>query len=100
MAQPPPPDRYDVIVVSRFLERGLFPALSAALRQGGLLFYQTFVFDKDPTIGPGNPDYLLHTNELLALARGLTVRAYREEGMVGDLTQGMRNEAMLVAQKL
>jgi SAM-dependent methyltransferase len=96
---PPPPGEFDVIVISHFLHRPLFPFLRAALRPGGLFFYQTFTRDRVDDIGPRNPDYRLAENELLALCTGLTLRAYREEGRCGDLAKGMRNEALLVAQK-
>lgn len=100
IAHPPPPESFDVIVVTRFLERGLCPHISAALKPGGLLFYQTFLRDRaDPAIGPSKPDYLLEQNELLQLFQGLIVRAYHDEGSVGDLMKGVRNEALLVAQR-
>lgn len=99
VAEPPGPGSFDIIVVSRFLERALCPALTAALRPGGLLFYQTFVRDKVNTIGPGSPDYLLESGELLRLFPGLLVRAYRDEGSLGDVEHGWRNEAYLVAQR-
>jgi 2-polyprenyl-3-methyl-5-hydroxy-6-metoxy-1,4-benzoquinol methylase len=97
--QPPLPATFDVIVVSYFLERDLAPVLCAALRPGGLLFYQTFIKDKVSQQGPSNPDYLLAENELLTLFAPLRVRVYREEGCVGDTTQGLRDEALLVGQK-
>ncbi|HEY9148742.1 MAG TPA: class I SAM-dependent methyltransferase [Gammaproteobacteria bacterium] len=97
---PPAATSFDIIVVSRFLHRPLCPSLAAALRPGGLLFYQTFTHDRvDPTIGPTNPDYLLGANELLCLFPGLQTVAYREEGSLGDPAQGLRNEAYLVAQQ-
>ncbi len=37
------PESFDVIVVSHLLDRTLAPALVAALRPGGLLYYQTSV---------------------------------------------------------
>ncbi len=98
-ARPPKPGCFDVIVVSRFLERSLAPALEAALRSGGLLFYQTFSKLRISKDGPSNPDFLLDDNELLRLFPALKVRVYREEGQGGDTTRGFRNEAMLVAQK-
>ena len=65
VAYPPPPQSFDVIVVSRFLERSLCPLIISALRPKGLLFYQTFVRDKtDCSQGPSNPHFLL---ELLFL---------------------------------
>ena len=90
---------FDVIVVTRFLDRRIVPALIQALRHGGLIFYQTFIRDKDPAFGPTNPEFLLAENELLHLFAELRILVYREEGRVGDVTQGMRNEAMLVAMK-
>ncbi len=99
IAHPPEPARFDVIVVSRFLERTLVPDLTAALKPGGLLYYQTFVRERVDDTGPKNDDYRLGKNELLALFSRLRTLAYREEGLVGDLTRGFRNEAMLVAQR-
>lgn len=96
---PPEPGRFDVIVVGHFLERALAPALMAALRPGGLLFYQTFSRLRVDDSGPGNPAYRLAENELLQLFAPLGVRVYREEGLCGDTTQGFRNQAMLVGQK-
>lgn len=98
--QPPEADAFDVIVVSYFLSRELAPALCAALRPGGLLFYQTFVQDKVSSQGPTNPDFLLSENELLALFAPLRPRVYREEGVLGDITQGLRNEALFVGQSM
>jgi SAM-dependent methyltransferase len=101
VAEPPPAERFDVIVVSRFLERTLCPAITAALRPGGLLFYQTFTREKvESGAGPSNPDFLLQRNELLRLFPDLVVRLYREEGVLGDTGQGLRNEACLVAEKI
>ncbi len=99
--RPPEPARFDVIVVSRFLERSLAPFLQAALRPGGLLFYQTFTKTRTgEATGPRNPAFLLEDNELLRLFAPLRVRFYREEGLLGDTAQGIRNEALLIAQKV
>lgn len=96
---PPEPESFDVIVVSRFLDRKLTPHLINALRSDGLIFYQTFIKDKQAGIGPGNPDYLLNRNELLHLFQPLNIVLYREEGIIGDIKAGFRNEAMLIAQR-
>ncbi|WP_455206380.1 class I SAM-dependent methyltransferase [Kaarinaea lacus] len=97
---PPAGQSFDVIVVSRFLERAIVPRLTAALKPDGIIFYQTFIAEKTPEVGPGNPLYLLQPNELLNLFSTLRILVYREEGLVGDTGQGFRNEAMLVAQRL
>jgi tellurite methyltransferase len=99
VASPPDAASFDVIVVSRFLDRDIIPSLVAALRQGGLLFYQTYTADKDPSVGPGNPAYLLRTGELLELFAGLRPVLYRDEDRIGDPGRGFRNEAMLIARK-
>jgi len=96
---PPLPESFDVIVVSYFLDRSLVKSLCAALRPEGLLYYQTFVRDKVSQQGPNNPEYLLAENELLSLFSELCPRVYREEGQLGEVQHGLRNEALLVAQK-
>ena len=96
---PPCSNSFDIIVVANFLHRPSFSALLAALRPQGLLFYQTFVEDKASQIGPTNPKFLLKKNELLALCKGLEVLVYREEGVQGDIAQGWRNQAMIVAKR-
>ncbi|WP_150051296.1 MULTISPECIES: class I SAM-dependent methyltransferase [Methylomonas] len=91
---------YDVIVVSRFLDRTLCDEIMSALKPAGLLFYQTFTRDKPDAIGPNNPDYLLKRNELLRLFAPLHVVYYQEYQGIGDLGRGNRNEACFIGQKL
>ena len=70
--QPPEPESFDVIVVSRFLDRGLCPAIEAALRVNGVLFYQTFIK------GLSNPDFMLKPGELQGLFPSLHAQVYVE----------------------
>lgn len=98
-AEPFPFEAFDVVVASRFLARPLARPIIDSLKPQGLLFYQTYSRDKPGPQGPGNPDYLLAENELLALFGGMRVLAYREEGRVGDLGRGRRDEAYFVGQK-
>jgi hypothetical protein len=98
-ARPPGPSRFDLIVVTHFLDRSLAPAIAAALRPGGLLYYQTFNREPVSARGPSNPAYRLAPNELLDLFRGLVVRVYRDEGRTGDTSQGLRDLAQLIAQR-
>jgi len=96
---PPPPASFDVIVVSHFLDRALVPALRAALRPGGLLYYQTFTRARVHETGPSNPEFRLTENEFLRLFAGMRVLVFREEGLVGDTRAGLRDEALLVAMQ-
>lgn len=95
-----PIDHYDVIVVSRFLDRSLSNAIMGALKPEGLLFYQTFTRNKLDQQGPRNPDYLLECNELLTLFSPLSVVYYREYARIGDLRYGNRNEACYIGRKI
>lgn len=99
VASPPSPQSFEVVVVHRFLERALAPAIAGALTPGGMLFYQTFTRERVTPRGPQNPAYRLAPNELLGLFPGLRVRAYREEGTLGDTDRGLRDEALLVAER-
>lgn len=86
---PPEPESFDVIVVSRFLDRSICSAIARALKPDGVLFYQTFVH------GLSNPDYLLAPNELLTLFSELHTLEYHEpaKDALG------KTEARLVARR-
>jgi len=90
---------FDVIVVSRFLDRTLSDAIIGALKPDGLLFYQTFTREKTSPKPPNNPDYLLAENELLTLFSPLRVVFYRENASIGNQLRGLRNEAQFIGQK-
>jgi len=96
---PPEPNSFDVICISYYLERAICSSLIQALKPNGLLFYQTFLKEKVSDQGPSNPQYRLQENELLRLFSPLHVLAYQEYGTVGDVKQGLRDVATLVAQK-
>ena len=96
---PPSPGQFDVICVGHFLDRELCPHIAAALRPGGLVFYQTFARERVDDSGPGSERFRLASNELLDLFPGLIVRVYRDEGRCGDITRGWRNRAQLIAQR-
>jgi tellurite methyltransferase len=90
---------FDIIVVSRFLDRTLSDAIIEALKPDGLLFYQTFTREKTSPKPPNNPDYLLTENELLTLFSPLRVIYYRENALIGNQLRGLRNEAQFIGQK-
>lgn len=94
-----PPARFDVVVVAHYLERELTRPLIDALKPGGLLFYQTFTATAVNNEGPERPEWRLADGELLTMFAPLRTLVYREEGRIGDLEQGFRNKALLVAVK-
>lgn len=95
-----PTNHYNVIVLTHYLEQSISADIVAALKPGGLLFYQTFTREKVSDSGPEDSRYRLKANELSRMFRDLKIIVYREEGCIGDLNRGFRNEALLVAQKV
>ena len=79
----PPADRYDAVVVTRYLDRELFPALEQSLKPGGLLLYETFVADPNRESSM-NPDFLLEPGELPTLVPNLDVLSYEQTSPTSD----------------
>ena len=61
---PLPEHAYGAILVFRYLHRPLIPCIKKALRNGGLLLYETFTAEQPRFGKPRNPDYLLQSGEL------------------------------------
>ena len=76
---------FDVILVTHYLHRPLFPSLIRALAPGGLLIYETFTRPQAARGKPTNPDFLLKPGELLELVRPLAVLASREGDYEGRM---------------
>lgn len=64
------PSAYDLIVVTCYWQRDLFPALRAGVRVGGLVVAVIAMVDDDPQVKPMNPAFLLKPGELRALFDG------------------------------
>jgi SAM-dependent methyltransferase len=74
-----PARRFDLIVVTRYLQRDLFPALGRALTPGGVVLYETFtIAQRALGRGPTSPDHLLEPGELLQRFDGFDVLFYEE----------------------
>ena len=71
--------RFDLVVVTRYLQRDLFPSLVAALAPGGAILYETFTeAQRERGRGPTSPDHLLQAGELPRYFRDLDVLFYEE----------------------
>lgn len=66
-AWPYPDQRFDGIVVSRYLHRPLLPRLHESLNPGGVLIYETFMVGNERFGKPSNPDFLLQPDELMTV---------------------------------
>jgi len=76
---PLPQARFDLIVVTRYLQRDLFPSLREALVPAGVILYETFtVAQRALGRGPTSPDHLLEPGELGDRFEGFEVWFYEE----------------------
>lgn len=81
---PLPDGRFNVVVVTRYLQRDLFPALRATIAPDGVVLYETFtIAQRALGRGPTSRDHLLEPGELRARFDGFEVLFY-EEGTVPD----------------
>ena len=69
---------FDVVVVTNYLWRPLFPTLLQSLAPGGLLLYETFAVGNESVGKPSRPDFLLQSGELLHLCQGLQIVAFED----------------------
>ena len=71
--------RFDLVVVSRYLQRDLFEDLRAALVPGGVMIYETFTTHQR-ALGrpPSSADHLLEPGELRDRFDGFEVLFYEE----------------------
>lgn len=90
---------YDLIVNCNYLNRRLMAQMITALKEGGVVIFETFIqAHEKPEQGSMNPDYLLKKNELLKVFCDLDVIYYEE--VDGVNLRGEKNKtASIVAQK-
>lgn len=95
-----PPNTYDVILVSFYLHRPLFPWLVDALKPNGVLIYETFTIENYfRHHHPKRWEFCLAQNELLRLTSQLRVLSYDEGEHAGGHGQGTAFTAQLVARQ-
>jgi len=73
-----PEQAFDVVLVFRYLNRGMFTDLKSSIRPGGLVFYQTFGQGKLKVSPQFNPAYVLEDGELIKQFDGYDVIAHHE----------------------
>ena len=86
---------FDSILVFNYLHRPLLPAIRAAIRPGGLIFYETFTFAQTAFGRPNNPDYLLQAGELQTIFNDWQILHKFE----GELQQPRCAVANLIARR-
>jgi tellurite methyltransferase len=64
-AAPLPRERFEAMVITRYLQRDLFGAIRQALTPGGIILYETFTTNQRAHgVGPTSPEHLLEPGEL------------------------------------
>ena len=71
-------EEWELVLVFNYLHRPLFPALTRALKPGGLLLYETYTTEQAKRGRPTSPDHLLEPGELVRLVAPLEVIRQRE----------------------
>ena len=68
--------KFDVIVVTNFLNRQIFPLIIRSIKKEGYLIYETFSEGHQKIGRPTNPKYILRPRELLRLSNKMQLIAY------------------------
>ncbi|HEY3045648.1 MAG TPA: class I SAM-dependent methyltransferase [Vicinamibacterales bacterium] len=70
---------FDVVLVTRYLQRDLFPSIRDLVKTGGVVLYETFtVHQRRLGFGPTSPEHLLEPGELARHFEGFEVLFYEE----------------------
>ncbi len=88
--------RFAGVVVVNYLYRPLFDDLIAALDDGGVLIYQTFMVGNEEFGRPRNPDFLLKENELREVFGGELDVLDFEQGFVEQPTPAVMQKVCAV----
>lgn len=81
-----PLNHYDLIICFYYLQRSLISPMKKALKDGGVLVYETFLIDQHLLHGtPKHKEYCFEHNELLDFFSDFRILYYRE-GNPGDST--------------
>lgn len=87
------------VVVTNYLWRPRLPEVCALLASGGVLIYETFMVGNEVYGKPSNPDFLLRSQELRAVAAAAGLREIAfEEGYVATPKPALRQAICAVRE--
>jgi hypothetical protein len=76
---PLPLAAFELLVVTRYLQRNLFDSIRTAVVPNGVVIYETFTVNQRALgFGPRSPDHLLEPGELRARFDGFDIVSYEE----------------------
>lgn len=70
--------QFDVVIVTNYLWRALFPLIAQSIAPGGLLIYETFAMGNETVGKPSRPDFLLQPGELLSAFANMQIVGFEE----------------------
>lgn len=70
--------KFDIIIITNFLNRSLFPLILKSMKKGGFLIYETFSEGHQKIGKPKNPNYILKPRELISLCSKISLISYEE----------------------
>ncbi|RUM67533.1 MAG: tellurium resistance protein TehB [Sulfurospirillum sp.] len=91
----PEANRYDLIVMSNFLDRELIKRSCGALKIDGVFFVETYMDDPNNEKQNSNPNFLLQKDELKEIFKGFEILEYREFWNEPYEIYRMKKEAVL-----
>ena len=94
-----PQNSYDLIVCTFFLKRELFPQIIDALKEDGILIYETFVYHPDNEFTPSDRSFLLEEGELEAAFGDALEMIYIREYWDVLMKGGKSMKVSMVAKK-
>lgn len=68
--------KFNIIIVTNFLNRTIFPLIISSIREGGYLIYETFSEGHQKIGRPNNPKYILKPRELIQLSAKMHLITY------------------------
>ena len=92
-------NQFDIVIVSYFLHRESLRYLYDILKQGGLIFYQTFSGQQYKEQGPARDAFRLKQNELLNVFNDMQLLFYREDDKYSTGQGARQGQVMYVAKK-
>lgn len=97
----PVANRYDLIVMTNYLDRALIVRTIQALKAGGLFIVETYMEDERNEKKGSNPEFLLKKEELLTLfdTAAFTLLEYREFWNEPHELYRMRKEAICARKR-
>jgi SAM-dependent methyltransferase len=87
--------QFEVVLITHYLWRPLWPQILGSLSSGGILIVETFAQGQETVGRPSRPAFLLRHGELLDVCRGLRVVAYED----GFLPEPQRFVQRIVARR-